>query len=257
MEKAYASRTIATGHGSEDAAMRDGAALAPAPGLCVTLASPAHVDDIRRTLHEALGDRVRLVVATVVADVLLALHTHAVSVVALDEVHAESFERLQSMIGRFWPHVTIMCLRASRTELIHAPRDETTMAPARLGARARSLAAVLDWIEAHYAEPLSLDGAAGRARMSRFHFSRTFKSAMGIGFREYVTTVRVQKAQQVLRERRDRVIDVAFSVGFNDVSRFYRAFRRVTGLTPRGRRRPVASTPAGRSSRNNRHIGTQ
>lgn len=90
----------------------------------------------------------------------------------------------------------------------------------------------LTWIQAHYAEPLSLAGVAKEAAMSPFHFCRTFKATVGVGFRDYVTRLRLDKAKELLRDPRQSVTEVAFAVGFSDLSWFYRAFHRETGQSP-------------------------
>jgi len=88
------------------------------------------------------------------------------------------------------------------------------------------------WIEAHYADPISLRRVANEAAMSPFHFSRTFKAVVGVGFRDYLTRLRVEKAKEILRASDGDVTDVALMVGFSNLSCFYTAFRRTTGQSP-------------------------
>jgi len=88
------------------------------------------------------------------------------------------------------------------------------------------------WIEAHYADPISLPQIAREAAMSPFHFCRTFKTVVGRGFHHHLTRLRVEKAKEMFRESQRDVIEVAFVVGFSNLSCFYTAFRRVTGQSP-------------------------
>jgi AraC family transcriptional regulator len=79
---------------------------------------------------------------------------------------------------------------------------------------------------------LSLEQLAGEAGMSPFHFSRAFKAAVGKSPLQYIIGTRVAQAQTLLKTTRMPVAEVAFRVGYADVSRFGQHFRRQTGTTP-------------------------
>ena len=61
--------------------------------------------------------------------------------------------------------------------------------------------------------------------------SRVVRSASGMGFREYITQLRMEKAAQLLAEGRSST-ETAPLVGFTDVSYFTKVFRSVMGCTP-------------------------
>ncbi len=96
----------------------------------------------------------------------------------------------------------------------------------------------LSFIHAHYTEPISLEQVAREAAMSESHFCRIFKATVGLGFYRYVTRLRIEKAKELLKSQRRTVAEVAFEVGFTDLSSFYRAFRLATGQKP-GAWRPI------------------
>jgi AraC family transcriptional regulator len=95
------------------------------------------------------------------------------------------------------------------------------------------LGQVLDYIEAHIEKDISLDDLASIACMSRFHFARVFKLAMGMPPYKYVSTKRFERARELL-DRNDRPVwDIASALGFSSESNFSRAFRQFTGFSPR------------------------
>jgi AraC family transcriptional regulator len=81
---------------------------------------------------------------------------------------------------------------------------------------------------------LGLDGLAGEARLSPFHFLRTFKHVTGLTPHQYVMRARLRRAAARLAADRAPVIEVALESGFGDVSNFNRAFRAEFGTSPRG-----------------------
>lgn len=91
---------------------------------------------------------------------------------------------------------------------------------------------VLDHIEAHLGEELSLADLAGVACLSPFHFSRCFKQAVGVGPRRYVVGRRVERAQDMIRRTDEPLAAIAQLLGFADQSHFTSVFRRETGATP-------------------------
>lgn len=112
-----------------------------------------------------------------------------------------------------------------------------------------SIATAVRHIEASYAEPLTVEGMARVARMSRFHFSRRFRDATGRSPYRYLVDVRVERAAELLRRGRCGVTEAALSVGFSDPSRFARMFRQRFGASPAAwaaatRRRVLHALPA-------------
>ena len=91
----------------------------------------------------------------------------------------------------------------------------------------------ISYIKAHYAEPITLASAAAFASVSPEHLSRVFKKETGLGFSEYLTMLRLQRAEAMLKDdRTKRICDVAFACGFNDSNYFSQRFRQVYGFAP-------------------------
>lgn len=96
----------------------------------------------------------------------------------------------------------------------------------------RRLQRAIDWIHVHLADDLSLEALAREAGISPFHFARAFKSATGHSPLQYVIHARIAAAQALLRTSRLPVAEVAFRVGYGDVSRFSQHFKARLGVTP-------------------------
>lgn len=90
----------------------------------------------------------------------------------------------------------------------------------------------VDLIESRLSDPLEIDDLAKAAGMSRFHFGRSFRAALGASPYQWVLQRRVERAAALLRSGRWSVTDAAFEVGFSDLSRFSQAFRRHLGCPP-------------------------
>jgi AraC-like DNA-binding protein len=80
---------------------------------------------------------------------------------------------------------------------------------------------------------MSLAAVARVVNMSATYFSEKFKEMTGINFVDYVARTRVEKARNLLLNPNRRVSEVAFEVGFQSLSQFNRAFKKVVGEAPR------------------------
>jgi len=87
------------------------------------------------------------------------------------------------------------------------------------------------FIDSHYAEAIDLDNITNEAHFSKFHFIRLFRKIYGKTPYQYVTTVRIEKAMQLLRSGIS-VSDVCYQVGFESISSFSGLFKRIAGIAP-------------------------
>ncbi|WP_462245069.1 helix-turn-helix transcriptional regulator [Ferruginibacter sp.] len=78
---------------------------------------------------------------------------------------------------------------------------------------------------------MDLDNISDEAYFSKFHFIRLFKSIYGKTPLQYLTTVRINKAQQLLQMNKS-VSDVCFLVGYESVSTFSGLFTKLIGTSP-------------------------
>ncbi|WP_212984899.1 AraC family transcriptional regulator [Paenibacillus cineris] len=96
----------------------------------------------------------------------------------------------------------------------------------------RHLAQVLEYVHAHFTEQLSVSSLAAMAMQSRYHFIRSFKSLTGVPPYQYVLQLRVREAMEQLKTSADTVTVISFNLGFSSTSQFFRAFAKMTGMTP-------------------------
>jgi AraC-like DNA-binding protein/mannose-6-phosphate isomerase-like protein (cupin superfamily) len=104
--------------------------------------------------------------------------------------------------------------------------------PAQPDVRSRIAEAVAH-LETQYDSEIDLDQLAGIAHMSKRHFLRAFRAAVGKSPIAYLIERRVDRAAALLRHGGANVTEVAFRVGFNDSNYFSRQFRKVMGVSPR------------------------
>jgi AraC family transcriptional regulator len=101
--------------------------------------------------------------------------------------------------------------------------------------RSRAVADAIRYIEAHYAEEITLGDIAATVHLSSFHLSRLFKQVTGLSPRRYLIQVRVNSARALLSAGSGQrsLADVAAAVGFADQSHLTRHFKRQFGVTPK------------------------
>lgn len=96
---------------------------------------------------------------------------------------------------------------------------------------------VLQYVEAHLDERITIDALARQAGLSVSHFSRAFKATFGVTVHQYLMQRRVQVAQSMMILTSDRLSEIAVCCGLSDQSHLTRWFRRVVGVTPGAWRR--------------------
>jgi AraC family transcriptional regulator len=101
------------------------------------------------------------------------------------------------------------------------------------GAYAERFARVLDYIEQHLGEELSVERLSREASFSKFHFHRQFSAYVGVSVSRYVQILRLKRAsRQLVFEPDSKIIGIAYEAGFETPESFSRAFKREYGLTP-------------------------
>jgi AraC-like DNA-binding protein len=113
--------------------------------------------------------------------------------------------------------------------LVSVPMPEEVPAA---GTAARSLMPALHYIETNLGERITAEDMGQLCLMSPFRFSRAFRDAFGVNFRDYLLRLRLAEAARLLENPQAQVTQVAGTVGFNDLSHFSRMFKRHYGMTP-------------------------
>ena len=91
---------------------------------------------------------------------------------------------------------------------------------------------VAEYIEERVADDIPLATLAELARLSPYHFSRSFKRSFGMPPHKYHANRRIERAKQLLANRELSVTAISLDIGFSDTSTFTAAFHRLTGETP-------------------------
>jgi AraC-like DNA-binding protein len=91
---------------------------------------------------------------------------------------------------------------------------------------------VLEYVDAHISEQITLAALATAAGMSRMYFASQFRVATGLRPHDYVLQKRIEEAQQLLVTTSDPLVEIAFSVGFQTQAHFTTIFKKIVGNTP-------------------------
>lgn len=110
------------------------------------------------------------------------------------------------------------------------PPAELPAAVSRINLRIRLAARLID--EQATCVDITLKKIAGQLDISIWHLARLFKKNMGVSFREYLRTIRLKKAEELLCSSGLSIKQVAAAVGYKYVSDFDHHFKMSYGLTP-------------------------
>lgn len=91
---------------------------------------------------------------------------------------------------------------------------------------------VSEFITANLTKDMTLDELASLVKMSRFHFSRSFKETFGDSPVRYINKERVSFAKSVLASSRVAISEISENLGFGSVQNFIKTFREFVGVTP-------------------------
>lgn len=112
----------------------------------------------------------------------------------------------------------------------------------------KHVARAIEYISAHYYEPLTLGGVAAEVHLSPNYFSKLFCEVSGKTFIDYLTYIRINRAKELLSGTDVSVTAAALDSGFGSFSSFSRTFIKHVGCTPteyrkRARERYFTSLP--------------
>jgi AraC family transcriptional regulator len=150
----------------------------------------------------------------------------------MTQLHSELMRRKASpLFVQGIAQLTAIHLVRNYADLIKEPQSGSPSLP---GYKLRQ---ITDWMKEHIAEDFSLAEVAEVAGLSKFHFHRLFKQAVGEAPLRYHMNLRMHEAKRLLRETKKSVVEVAMEVGYTNPSHFAQLFRRETGLSPSDYRR--------------------
>ena len=100
------------------------------------------------------------------------------------------------------------------------------------GLEARQLGRVIEAIHKRIGEPISVSTLSSIAGLSRSHFARSFRKAVGRTPREQIVRMRIEHAMELMAATDLPLSDIALAAGFADQAHFSNNFRRTIGVTP-------------------------
>ncbi|MDQ0116792.1 AraC family transcriptional regulator [Paenibacillus harenae] len=116
--------------------------------------------------------------------------------------------------------------------LLFASRKVTETAKTVYSPMNEKITEVIEYCNLHFSKALTLKEVSSMLFISAFHFSRLFKKYTGFNFTEYILTLRIREAQRLLRETSGKVIDIAESVGYMNITHFNRKFKQIAKMSP-------------------------
>ncbi len=128
----------------------------------------------------------------------------------------------------------LMEFYACYTDYCTEQNTRTTKASGSLSPKdySRKLTLLLEYMKQHFNEDISLEDAASKAGLSKFYFSRIFKQYTGQTFYDYLSFLRIQAAEALLKDTTTPVSAIALACGYSNISSFNRSFRKFQKCTP-------------------------
>ena len=139
----------------------------------------------------------------------------------LEEMHAERFgkeEQISLYISDFLLHINRLTYEK--------------MEPKPLSLNTSLYSNLVEYIEQHLDDDLSLERLAEEFYVSKYHIAHVFKENVGLSIHQYITKKRLALCQEAIRAKMN-ITEVYHTYGFGDYSSFYRAFKKEFGISPK------------------------
>lgn len=147
------------------------------------------------------------------ASVNVAVQEHDALIIPLDDEGKLSFELLYEEVKR-----DLLKLSGLLTKLCQRERS--------------IIYEIVDYIEQHYQEDISLQHIAEQFYLSREYISRRFKQEMKENISDYITRLRIEKAKLLLHNPQLKINEIAELVGYRDEKYFSKVFKKIVGRSP-------------------------
>ena len=85
----------------------------------------------------------------------------------------------------------------------------------------------------NYTEDISLQSLANAVHVSHFYISHIFNERLHISFRDYINSLRIEKACELIRANELTITEIAYEVGYNSIRTFDRCFMKIEGVSPK------------------------
>lgn len=95
-----------------------------------------------------------------------------------------------------------------------------------------SIPSAKNYMDLHFAEPITISDISASANLSKYHFSRLFRAETGLSVHGYLLDLRINHAKKFLSETNLSVEEISQKCGFSSTSHFIRAFKHEMNITP-------------------------
>lgn len=103
----------------------------------------------------------------------------------------------------------------------------------RGGGETETIRPAIEYMAQRFREDITVEQLAGLVHLSKSHFMRCFRKAVGIGAIEHLSQLRIHAACEALSDSAEQISDIAFACGYSNLSNFNRQFLKKVGCSPR------------------------
>lgn len=124
--------------------------------------------------------------------------------------------------------------RSIRTFDFSSSPDEGPRRPLDLTAIPhRGIRLAIQYLHEHYDDDFRLEDVAASVALSKYYFSRLFHRSVGRSYQEYLTTLRVERAKELLASAHTlSITEIAYRTGFGSLRNFEDRFKAIAGMSP-------------------------
>ncbi|OXS57290.1 hypothetical protein B1A99_17530 [Cohnella sp. CIP 111063] len=152
----------------------------------------------------------------------------------LIEQYELDVEKIKQHFGDLWPlerYIDKASHKAAWLSSVRLVFERAGALIASVRANKTWLTKIKQYVNENYAEPIRLEDAAALVYWSENYFSQRFSQETGMTFLEYLTSVRIERAKELLRSADRSTEEIAGLVGYVNANYFVKVFKKTTGLT--------------------------
>lgn len=158
---------------------------------------------------------------------------------------SQDYEKIRALVEQIFSCVRSNCARTDllmKSELMRLiwlleESGDIVFEKQREGKEAEVIRPAIEYMAQRFREDITVEQLADLVHLSKSHFMRCFRQAVGIGAIEHLSQLRIHAACEALCESNEQIADIAFACGYSNLSNFNRQFLKRAGCSPREYRR--------------------